>query len=260
MKRRTFVPVTIAAALPFGPSFAQNVQENEFTEMHQGDVDAPVEILRITGDAIIRAKKLREIATTQAKQGKEGKRLALAMLKVAEGHAARGITRRSAPDQVSRYLNVFDLDPDGDLRYGKGDKGDQIAYCACGVSYAASLAIASLDDKTPLDKVKEASEQVSSQYFLCDPAVAAIRIDAQRRKTWRDEAQNVKPLPGWLIVYKFPTGNHIGIVKESGEKTLITVEYNTKGDAGDQRNGGCVLVKTRTRDKSIKGYVALYES
>ena len=256
MNRRTFILTTTAAVVPTLGIHAQLIRNN-LEEEHQGDIDAPTETLKITDDALKRAMKLRTLASQQAKAGKDPEAFALEMLKIAESHAARGVTRRSEPKQVARYLNLFDLDEDGDLCYGKGGK-EVIPFCACGVSYAASLAHGRLNDSSPLDAVKRASEEVSQSYFLCDSAVAAIRADAEQRKTWRDAAQRPKPKAGWLIVFRFTGGNHIGLVKEFHGDSLTTVEFNTKGSSGDQRNGGCVLVKPRPIDKTVKGYVALY--
>lgn len=258
MKRRIFLLTTGVPLLPRSLSAQQLLTDVQ--EDHQSDVDAPVEKLEITGAAATRAAKLRGLASFRPKAAKDPKAFAIEMLRIAESHAARGVTRKSDPNQVARYLNLFDLDEDEDLRYGKGGTGTVIPFCACGVSYAGSLAHGRLNDAAPLDAVKRASEEVSQMYFLCDSAVAAIRADAERRKTWRDASASTSPKPGWLIVFRFPQGNHIGMVKEFHGSSLTTVEFNTTGTGPDQRNGGCVLIKRRSLNQTVKGYVALYDA
>lgn len=68
------------------------------------------------------------------------------------------------------------------------------------------------------------------------------------------------PTYGALAFMDFPSDNidrisHVGIVVDftygSDEVTLI--EGNTSG-TGDQRNGGCVMIKTRSMSKQIVGF------
>jgi hypothetical protein len=48
-----------------------------------------------------------------------------------------------------------------------------------------------------------------------------------------------------FIVDDKTTINHIGLVIRVSDKQIVTIEGNTSG-AGDQRNGGEVMVKSRT--------------
>ena len=47
--------------------------------------------------------------------------------------------------------------------------------------------------------------------------------------------------------------SHVGIVAAIDGKTITTIEGNTSG-SGDQRNGGMVMVKSRTIGKEIVGF------
>jgi hypothetical protein len=47
--------------------------------------------------------------------------------------------------------------------------------------------------------------------------------------------------------------SHVGIVVGIDGKTITTIEGNTSG-SGDQRNGGMVMVKTRTIGKEVVGF------
>ena len=66
------------------------------------------------------------------------------------------------------------------------------------------------------------------------------------------------PAIGDLAFMDFPHDgvdriSHIGIVAAIDGKTITTIEGNTSG-SGDQRNGGMVMVKTRTIGKEVVGF------
>lgn len=66
------------------------------------------------------------------------------------------------------------------------------------------------------------------------------------------------PAIGDLAFMDFPHDgvdriSHIGIVVAIDGKTVTTIEGNTSG-SGDQRNGGMVMVKTRTIGKEVVGF------
>ena len=66
------------------------------------------------------------------------------------------------------------------------------------------------------------------------------------------------PAIGDLAFMDFPHDgvdriSHIGIVAAIDGKTIVTIEGNTSG-SGDQRNGGMVMVKTRTIGKEVVGF------
>lgn len=71
---------------------------------------------------------------------------------------------------------------------------------------------------------------------------------------WFD-ARNDEPAPGDIIYFDFPEDgvnriSHVGIcIKNNGDGTIETIEGNTSGPKGDQRNGGMVLRKTRAYEK-----------
>lgn len=71
---------------------------------------------------------------------------------------------------------------------------------------------------------------------------------------WFD-ARKDDPIPGDIVYFDFPDDgvnriSHVGIViKNNGDGTIETIEGNTSGPKGDQRNGGMVLRKTRAYEK-----------
>jgi hypothetical protein len=80
----------------------------------------------------------------------------------------------------------------------------------------------------------------------------------KKAKSWSD-AEDAKPLPGDVVYFDFPSDDvhrisHVGIViKDNGDGTVTTVEGNTSGAVGDQRNGGMVQKKIRGYKKNKKG-------
>ncbi len=66
------------------------------------------------------------------------------------------------------------------------------------------------------------------------------------------------PAIGDLAFMDFPHDgidkiSHVGIVVGIDGKSIVTIEGNTSG-SGDQRNGGMVMVKTRTVGKEVVGF------
>lgn len=80
----------------------------------------------------------------------------------------------------------------------------------------------------------------------------------KKLKSWHDAAV-AKPAAGDIVFFDFPGDgvdriSHVGIVvKDNGDGTVNTIEGNTSGSSGDQRNGGMVLRKVRAYKKNSKG-------
>lgn len=80
----------------------------------------------------------------------------------------------------------------------------------------------------------------------------------KKAKAWTD-AENADPKPGDVVYFDFPGDgvdriSHVGIVvKNNGDGTINTIEGNTAGRHGDQRNGGEVLAQVRGYKKNKKG-------
>jgi hypothetical protein len=196
--------------------------------------------------------------TRELDEKKSAKDVALRMLEISLDHAGK-VARDKNSEQVLEYLGLF------------GFTDVNTAYCACGVSYAASRAFCDLNPTvayTPerfgnyparLKVFKQRMQEVRRYYFMPSPLVRVIKADAQARGTWVPRTD--KPEPGWLIIFSWNgrTPNHIGIIEGGDSDFVHTVEYNTSVVvAGDQRNGGVVARKKRDRDDKILGYVKLY--
>lgn len=80
----------------------------------------------------------------------------------------------------------------------------------------------------------------------------------KKAKAWSDAA-DADPRPGDVVYFDFPGDgvdriSHVGIViKNNGDGTVTTIEGNTAGKSGDQRNGGQVLEQLRGFKKNKKG-------
>lgn len=106
-----------------------------------------------------------------------------------------------------------------------------------------------------LNKLAETRKWLNQNFFLCSAGVVAIMNDAKHRGLWvPKKGTNVQALPGWLVVYHFETGWHIGIVKSDEGVELEVIEGNTSD--GNDRDGDGVALKQRSK-KYVVGYVNL---
>lgn len=98
----------------------------------------------------------------------------------------------------------------------------------------------------------------SVQVKIPNPTYTPAGADGFKKLgTWHTKGD---PLPGDIIFFDFPHDgvdriSHVGIVvRAEANGDVFTIEGNTSGGAtGDQRNGGMVAIKRRTR-KEIVGW------
>jgi hypothetical protein len=117
-------------------------------------------------------------------------------------------------------------------KYGKFTKADGLPWCGSFCNWVLA----------------QAGVKVHS---VVSTAVGAHKFKEISR--WSDT-----PTIGDLAFMDFPHDgvdriSHIGIVAGIDGKTIVTIEGNTSG-SGDQRNGGMVMVKTRTIGKEVVGF------
>ena len=113
---------------------------------------------------------------------------------------------------------------DNETKYGKHMKADKLPWCGSFINWCA--------DQAGLDIPNVVSTRAGADAF-------------KKMKRWHDT-----PKIGDLVFFDFvvddkTTINHIGLVIRCSEKQIVTIEGNTSG-AGDQRNGGEVMVKSRS--------------
>lgn len=137
-------------------------------------------------------------------------------------------------------IGVVEGPKDNQTKYGAFTGANFVAWCGSFVIWCANQA----GFKLPGDKAT-----------IYTPNGAAA---FKKAKSWFD-AEDAKPQPGDVVYFDFPGDgvdriSHVGIVvKDNGDGTVTTVEGNTAGVTGDQRNGGMVLKKIRGYKKNKKG-------
>ena len=121
-------------------------------------------------------------------------------------------------------------------KYGKFTKADGLPWCGSFVNWVCATAGVKL-------------------HSVVGTAVGAHKFKEMQR--W-----STMPQLGYLAFMDFPHDgvdriSHIGIVVGLIDtKTCLTIEGNTSGTGGDQRNGGMVMVKVRSygEGKEIVGF------
>ena len=117
-------------------------------------------------------------------------------------------------------------------KYGKFTKADGLPWCGSFCNWVLA----------------QAGVKVHS---IVSTAVGAHKFKETSR--WSET-----PAVGDLAFMDFPHDgvdriSHVGIVAAIDGKTITTIEGNTSGN-GDQRNGGMVMVKSRTIGKEVVGF------
>lgn len=126
-------------------------------------------------------------------------------------------------------------EPENVTKYGEYMKANGLAWCGSFVNWCAHNAGVKL------------------------PSMVSTALGAHRLKEvsrWHET-----PEKGDLAFFDFPHDgvdriSHIGIVANVLDGSVVTIEGNTAPAGGDQRNGGMVMIKTRTYGKgsSIVGF------
>ena len=126
--------------------------------------------------------------------------------------------------QVALAENGVAETGENETKYGKHMKADKLPWCGSFLNWCAD----------------QAGVKV--------PNVVSTKSGAEAFKKMNQ--WHTKPKIGDFVFFDFVidekvTINHIGLVIRVSEKQIVTIEGNTSG-AGDQRNGGEVMVKSRT--------------
>lgn len=185
----------------------------------------------------------------------------LLMIEISEVYARNNVSRKTDPNRVRLFQKLSGLTRLSDY------------YCAAGVCYAGSEALAQLagakyqgDPATRLRPFKSKLHRNVSAgklgFFPVSPLCLAIKSQAVKNQQWipmsKTDPSDLRA--GWLVLFKNRSDNnrevdHVGIVvgtegAPNKLKSLVTVEYNT--------GGGRVMLKSYPRyemRKNIKGFV-----
>ena len=111
-----------------------------------------------------------------------------------------------------------------ETKYGKHMKADKLPWCGSFLNWCA--------DQAGVKVPNVVSTKAGAEAF-------------KAKKQWHET-----PKIGDFVFFDFiiddkVTINHIGLVIRASEKQIVTIEGNTSS-GGDQRNGGKVMVKSRT--------------
>lgn len=228
---------------------AQDVMLDEVKEYQRGDPKAPREYVSFSP-----SKVAANVKDTKAdylpKQNDFGELL------LDEASRYIGFNRQNNRDALADMLEVFGL--------GFADsKGKPYAFCAAGIGYVAAKVYAKSRAKNVSYKdVVQCLGDIDHYHFYPTPGVVNMVTVASVHGRWIPVASVVsgksKPLPGWLVVFKWNrTDHHIGILKSISGKMLKTVEFNTspEGVKGSETNGGTVAERNRSLDNFVLGFI-----
>ena len=131
------------------------------------------------------------------------------------------------------YAETFD----NLTKYGEAMKANGLPWCGSFVNWCA----------------KKAKVKIPNTVSTVNGSNAFKKLDKWSTST---------PSPGWIAYFDFPDDNvnrisHVGIVvKDLGNVWCETIEGNTSGAGGSQRNGGEVMRKKRqySQGGSIEGF------
>ena len=126
--------------------------------------------------------------------------------------------------QVALAENGVAETGENETKYGKHMKADKLPWCGSFLNWCA--------DQAGVKVPNVVSTKAGAEAF-------------KKMNQW-----HTKPKIGDFVFFDFVDDdktiiNHIGLVIRVSEKQIVTIEGNTSG-AGDQRNGGEVMVKSRT--------------
>lgn len=136
------------------------------------------------------------------------------------------------------------------------------AFCAAGVGYCGALVYAGGEPVRSAHAILT-MRVLDYHNFWPSSAVRNMVQVADAKRRWRSTNDLAGPvMPGWIVCFDW-TGSadpkavdHCGIVIGATEKQLETIEFNTcSGKEGDQRDGGVVACRTRSRNKTVKGFI-----
>jgi hypothetical protein len=255
-RRGLVVSSSAFVASSFAPALAQAGQP--YDEEQRGDLDAPVETVRVDPRAISELSDPDRRAVFNPRDADFPATL------VSVASEFLGFDRVENEDEITEFLALFDL-PFKDAKTEK-----YIPYCAAGLTYAASLAYRRFwkgkQASASVVTLRESMPELDRYHFFPTPSVRSMYHVAVGKSRWL-EATNVKkrpsPKPGYVVIYSFATKpataapNHCGIIESVEDGFLNTIEFNTtNGLEGDQRNGGMVTRRRRAYNKYVRGFIS----
>ena len=180
--------------------------------------------------------------------------LCLQAIEVSRGYI--GVDRDNDQAQVARFLGLFGLP--------FAEDGTPVSYCACGVGWAFTHALADLLE-VPYDADSAPHvfhgllPELIHIYFEPDPSCGTFVGNLVSRNLFLSGSlaqEDIKP--GYIVFFDFPQAghpDHVEIVVSAESDGLHTIGYNTGNE--DNANGGAVEPKVRNYGQ-VFGYGGLY--
>lgn len=259
-------PTSVGADLTagFGVPLGAVPQVGQEVVQESGDPDAPPETLVVNEAEVqstLEESRALSAFSSRQRQYKEGRVVALTMLDLALKFASRKptISRRANPWQIRRFIRPW------------GYENEEVAYCAMGVAYVASMAYSGLpparitySEKSETKTLKNVMPLIKQYYFTPDPSCRRMMKAAQQKGAsqtggWVAKGRK-QPKPGWLVLFDWNSDGvpqHIGIVKAVNRRSLSTVEFNTCLGSGKSKRCGLVAEKERSMGDII-GFIRTY--
>src|SRR5579872_5596958 len=252
MNRREFLTASGALAVGSALFSGQCRGSTQYvSERQKGDPDAKYERLSFDPD------KIQNLIGTATKAAFEPWNKDFPGKLVATAESFLGVSRVTAPDQVTSFLQLFDLP--------FKDSNGPVPFCAAGISYCALTTILSGlpvnrpgADKTTL--LRQYFGDIDHYYFYPTVSCQDMYFIAAGRHRWQAKSppKQKLPKPGWIVLFDWSnTGraDHCGLITSGNSSEISTIEFNTSGLAGgSQRDGGTVSRKTRPYTH-VKGFI-----
>lgn len=165
----------------------------------------------------------------------------------------------------------------------KNTDGTYVPFCAAGLVHLACVAYSNLSKNNRLKDVVKPGATATERHVIFDKLLPTLRehyffpsagvrfivaYARDKKKNWwtfeEIRGSKRKISKGWLAVFRWPRGFHIGIVTEttdSASKFIHTFDFNTANpdapEGADERNGGWIGIRKRELTSAVVGFVSL---
>jgi hypothetical protein len=252
LTRRSFLRIGGIAVWKSRSLLAQTTSSGIVTEDQKGDPDASYEQVRFDRDV------LDDLISGGGKATFEPWKSSFSAKMLGNARKLIGCSRDTSPDQIARFLSLFGLPYKDSTGY--------LAFCAAGIGFCAATAYADLLGLTPRQsdyvvRIRQLLPDIEHWYYYPTVSCNDIYHIALGKHRWvaNKVDGSVIPKRGWIVLFDWNnTGrpDHCGIVSGTTKEKILTVEFNTSGEAGgNQRNGGVVSEKARDYNRYVKGFV-----
>lgn len=175
----------------------------------------------------------------------------------ADSGTVREATGRNDGWMLDRVAQIWGLQGQGQPYCAMG------AYWAFAKTYCIVNNIPFTEENAP-HVFASVRDEIAKEWLKFDPAVVNMQHAAMVHGAWRpfNELSDLRRLRhGDYILFKFPTGHHIGQFDKVEDGKVWLVEWNTTaagavgGNSNDPGAGGGCYYKSRTFNSSFWGWI-----